>query len=109
MEIGTAKIPFLCIPEPRPFDEQSIKAKLLEELGLCIVEPTFPSSNIIKFILDELQNADVAKWNRIMAVDGASQAANAIESEVKLLADYHNFDSVIGLQVDEELKIGDRQ
>ena len=88
MEIGTAQVPFLCIPEPRPFDEQIIKAKILEKLGLCLVEKTFPDASLIKFILDELRSVDVGKWNQIMAVDGAAQASGAIEAEVRTLASY---------------------
>ena len=97
MEIGTARIPFLCIPESRPFDEQKIKAKLLAKLGLCRLATTFPSSNKIEFTLNELQAMDVSKWNRILANDGAARAATAIESEVKLLADYQNSSSNIPL------------
>ena len=90
MEIGTARVPFLCIPEPRPFDEQLIKAKILEKLGLCLVEETFPDASLIEFILNELKNTDVSKWNQIIAVDGAAQASGAIESEVRILAGYLN-------------------
>lgn len=90
MEIGTARVPFLCIPEPRPFDEQLIKAKILEKLRLCLVETTFPDASLIEFILDELKNADVSKWSQIMAVDGAAQASRAIESEVRILDGYLN-------------------
>ena len=88
MEIGTARVPFLCIPEPRPFDEQFIKAKILEKLGLCSVERTFPDASLIEFILDELNSADVSKWSQIMASDGAARASQAIESEVRILASY---------------------
>ena len=88
MEIGTARVPFLCIPEPRPFDEQLIKAKILEKLGLCSLEKTFPDASLIEFILNELKSTDVSKWSEIIAVDGASQASEAIESEVKILANY---------------------
>ena len=88
MEIGTARVPFLCIPEPRPFDEQLIKAKILEKLGLCSLEKTFPDASLIEFILNELKSTDVSKWSEIIAVDGASQASKAIESEVKILANY---------------------
>ena len=88
MEIGTAQVPFLCIPEPRPFDEQLIKAKILEKLGLCLVETTFPNASLIEFILDELRSVDVGKWNQIMAADGAAQASGAIEAEVRTLASY---------------------
>ena len=88
MEVGTAQVPLLCIPEPRPFDEQLSKAKQLEKLGLCVRAESFPSSNSVNFLLDELIRLDVSKWNQIMAVDGAVRIAEAIESEVKLLADY---------------------
>ena len=94
MEIGTARIPFLCIPESRPFDEQEIKAELLAKLGLCRLATTFPSPNTIEFTLDELQAMDVSKWDRILADDGAARAATAIESEVKLLADYQNASNI---------------
>ncbi len=88
MEIGTAKIPFLSIPEARPFDEQVIKAQLLEKLGLCLMREAFPCSDSIDFILENLKTINVDRWDGIMAVDGAAQAATAIESEVKLLANY---------------------
>ena len=90
MEIGTAKIPFLCIPDARPFNEQVIKAQLLEKLGLCLMTEAFPCSDSIDFILKNLKTIDVNRWDRIMAIDGAAQAATAIESEVKLLANYLN-------------------
>lgn len=88
MEIATAPVPFLCIPESRPFDEQQSKAQLLEKLGLCLVADRFPNSNSIDLILNELSELDISKWSQIMASDGAAQAAQAIESEVKLLASY---------------------
>ena len=94
MEIGTARVPFLCIPESRPFEEQEIKAKLLAKLGLCRLARTFPSKDTIEFTLDELQAMDVSKWDRILADDGAARSAAAIESEVKLLADYQNVSNI---------------
>lgn len=90
MEIATAKVPFLCIPESRPFDEQQSKAQVLENLGLCILGDRFPNSNTIDSILKKLEELDVSKWNKIMAIDGAARTAQAIESEVKLLASYQN-------------------
>ena len=88
MEVGTAQLPLLCIPEPRPFNEQQSKAKQLEKLGLCLLAERFPSSNLVSFLLDELMNLDVSRWNQIMAVDGAARIAETIESKVKLLAGY---------------------
>lgn len=91
MEIGTARVPFLCIPEHRPFDEQKIKAELLAKLGLCRLATAFPNQDTIEFILNELRAMDVNQWNQIVASDGAARAAQAIESEVQLLANYQNY------------------
>ena len=94
MEIGTARTPFLCIPEFRPFDEQQIKAELLAKLGLCQVAKHFPSQEAIEFTLNQLKTIDVSGWQEVMAAGGAAQAAQAIESEVQLLANYqHSLDS----------------
>ena len=94
MEIGTARVPLLCIPEPRPFDEQKVKAQLLEKLGLSLTANTFPDSRAIGFILEKLARLDVSKWEQIIAVDGAARAARAIESEVKFLYNYQRSDIV---------------
>ncbi len=88
MEIGTARVPFLCIPEPRPFDEQIVKAQLLEKLGLSFTANTFPDGKAIGSILAKLTQLDVTKWEQVIAVDGAAQAARAIESEVEFLYNY---------------------
>lgn len=90
MEIGTAGIPFLCIPESRPFKEQKVKAQLLENLGLSFTAQTFPDSVEIELILEKLTKLDVSRWKQIIAVDGAAQTAQVIESEVKLLANIQN-------------------
>lgn len=87
MEIGTAKIPLLCIPESRPFDEQKIKAEVLEKIGLCFIADTFPAADSIQFILEKLKGLDVSKWEQIIAADGALQAAKLLEAEVKSLAE----------------------
>ena len=88
MEIGTAKIPFICIPESRPFDEQKIKAQRLQDLGLCIMLESFPHNNAINSVFSQLEELNLNKWDKIMAADGAFEAAQAIESEIKLLDKY---------------------
>lgn len=88
MEIGTAKLPSICIPETRPFNEQQVKAELLEKLGLCYLLTSFPTKRSIKSLLEQVSRLDVSKWTQIMAADGAKQAARAIYAEVELLAAY---------------------
>ena len=82
MEIGTARIPFLCIPEFRPFAEQEIKAQLLAKLGLCLVAQSFPQSQSIGDLFARLKELNLEAWQQIMATDGAAPAARAIESEL---------------------------
>ena len=90
MEIGTARVPFLCIPESRPFSEQQDKAKLLAKAGLCCVMRKFPTPDKIESVFDKLATIDVDKWHEFMAIDGAVQAAKAIEAEVRLLVQYQS-------------------
>ena len=90
MEIGTAQVPFLCIPESRPFNEQQIKAELLAKSGLCCVANTFPNAKAIESVFSQLAAIDVSRWQEFMAPDGAVRSAKAIEAEVKLLAQYQN-------------------
>lgn len=87
MEIATAKVPLLCIPESRPFNEQHVKARILEQLGLCKLD-AFPTSNCVESFLQELAALDMGKWDMLMATDGAMLAAEAIVAEVKLLNSY---------------------
>ena len=88
MEIGTAQIPFICIPEVRPFNEQQIKAKILQKLGICLLIESFPPAITIAEILERAKAIDTNRWTNIMAVDGAEQAAKAIASEIKTLSTY---------------------
>ena len=88
MEIGTAGIPFICIPEDRPFEEQYIKAQILQKLELCLLLESFPNVRAIATILDRAKTLDVSGWQQIMAVDGAEQAAKAISTEVQILFKY---------------------
>ena len=85
MEIGTAKTPFLCIPDDKPFEEQRLEAELLESFGLCLVLDFFPQGDLVGSILNRVRALNVTKWEQIMSVSGAAVAASNIESEVKLL------------------------
>ena len=88
MEIGTAGVPYICIPEDRPFEEQHIKAHILQKLELCILLKSFPSKDAIASILDRAKSIDPIGWQQIMAVDGAEKAAKAISEEVQTLYKY---------------------
>jgi predicted glycosyltransferase len=88
MEIAEAKIPFLCIPEERPFNEQKVKAQLLEKMGLCLYANSFPTDDSVRNTLELLMQMDVSKWDNIVSSDGAQKAAIAIESEALKIENY---------------------
>ncbi len=88
MEIAEAQIPFLCIPEKRPFNEQKVKAELLEKMGLCLYSSSFPTSYSVKSTLELLINMDITKWKNIVSSDGAEKAGMAIESEALKIQNY---------------------
>lgn len=81
MEIAKAQIPFLCIPEERPFNEQQVKAQVLENMGLCLRTKSFPTKQSIKSYLELLIKMDISKWDNIVSLNGAKKAGIAIESE----------------------------
>ena len=109
MEIGTARVPFLCIPESRPFNEQQIKAKILEKLGLCCYLEDFPTDSAIAHILLRLREINANKWLPIMAAKGAEQAAKAISTEVKILFDYQQKATLINSSNLAELDLADSE
>ncbi|MGB6297580.1 MAG: glycosyltransferase [Rivularia sp. (in: cyanobacteria)] len=88
MEIAEAQVPFLCIPEERPFNEQKVKAELLEKMGLCLCSNSFPTSYSVKSILELLIKMDTTNWKNIVCFDGAKKAAMAIESEAFQIQNY---------------------
>ncbi len=88
MEIAEAQVPFLCIPEKRPFNEQKVKAKLLEKMGLCLCGNSFPATHSIKSTLELLIKMDVSNWKHIVSSDGAKKAGMAIESEALKIQAY---------------------
>jgi hypothetical protein len=72
MEVGAARVPYLSMPEPRPFDEQHCKMGGLAGLGLTRMLPErvedWPS------LLTAAEQIDVSGWDRLKAA-GQLEAA----------------------------------
>ena len=67
MEVGAARVPFLSLPEPRPFDEQLCKMRALERLGLTrIVEATLPAGEWGELLQNALDQ-DTRGWEEVFA------------------------------------------
>lgn len=70
-----ARRPFICIPEPRPFDEQAAKAHRLAALEAAIVVDVWPSPEQWPALL---RRAEAVERDRLVSLggrDGAAQAA----------------------------------
>jgi predicted glycosyltransferase len=72
--------PFICLPQPRPFDEQMVKARRLEALGIAIVLETWPPPAAWPGLLRRAQNLDLRASNTLHNPDGAACAANLLQS-----------------------------
>ena len=67
--------PFVCIPEPRPYDEQVSKAARLSALGAAIVAPHWPDPHDWRSLLDRACAVDPGALAALDAPDGAARAA----------------------------------
>jgi hypothetical protein len=72
--------PFVCIPEPRPFDEQSDKADRLAALGAAVVTRRWPEPRQWAGVLARAQRLDPAVMERLTQGGGAARVARWLET-----------------------------
>jgi hypothetical protein len=72
--------PFICLPQPRPFDEQIVKASRLEALGVAVVLRTWPSAAAWPGLLERAKTLDRGAANRLHDPDGAVRAARLLKA-----------------------------
>jgi hypothetical protein len=72
--------PFICLPQPRPFDEQTLKAKRLEALGVAIVLEAWPPATAWPELLCRARNLNVGRLQSLHDADGAARAAELLKS-----------------------------
>ncbi|NJB86594.1 putative glycosyltransferase [Lewinella marina] len=66
-EIGAARVPYLSLPEPRPFDEQHCKMEALQRHGLTrIVPPGLPPAAWREW-LEAAREQEVKGWDDLFA------------------------------------------
>ncbi|MGC1218087.1 MAG: glycosyltransferase [Phormidesmis sp.] len=78
MEVAAAGVPSLCIPAPRPFDEQLCKARTLQRLGLCVVANQWPRPSAWPELMQQAIALDSNRWNRLQDAEAPIRAANHI-------------------------------
>lgn len=72
--------PFICLPEPRPFDEQVTKGQRLHHLGAAIVLPRWPEPADWPRLLKAAGALPPDARRRLHAPDGAARAAALIRA-----------------------------
>jgi hypothetical protein len=72
--------PFICLPQPRPFDEQIAKARRLEALGVAVMIETWPSAAAWPALLQRAKSLDPGATNKLHDPDGAARAARLLKA-----------------------------
>ena len=67
--------PFICLPEPRPYEEQSSTATRLEAVGAAVVHPTWPTTAQWPDLLDRARQLPPTKRAGLFNPEGPQTAA----------------------------------
>ena len=78
MEVATAAVPYICIPEERPFDEQLTKAAALQRIEAAIVLNNWPEADEWSALLERAKRADTNKLTGMVEPNGAQNCAEYI-------------------------------
>lgn len=73
-----AGAPFICLPEPRPFQEQESKARRLAALGVAIVPDGWPPAADWAGLIGEARALDPAAAKALHDPDGAARASKLL-------------------------------
>lgn len=79
MEIASQRKPFICIPDTKPYAEQSEAAQALVRLNAAIVETEWPSDDRLTRILDTYQLIDFQAFHALVDDTAPAKAAHAIQ------------------------------
>lgn len=81
MELGDLRKRMICVPAARAFDEQVVKAELLEHLSLAIVVPEEQIYNTDwKVYIDKAKGLSPSRWKEIMNPNALDQIAEQFRS-----------------------------
>ena len=78
--VAGAEKRFLCLPEPRAFDEQTRKAEALARLGAALVHPGWPAAGDWPGLVTRGLALDPAVLARLHEPDGVTRIAGVIEA-----------------------------
>lgn len=78
--VAAAGRPFVCIHEPRPYDEQAAKARRLSAVGAAVVLDGWPDAAAWPRILAESQDLGGARLSRLHDPQGPAKAAAFLQT-----------------------------
>nr|WP_197381156.1 glycosyltransferase [Mycolicibacterium mengxianglii] len=78
-DIAAAERPAVIIPQARPFDEQQMTARVLQQHQLAVVARRWPDHRAWPGLLAHAMSGDPARWRRWQIHGAAARAAAAIE------------------------------
>ncbi len=70
--------PFICLPEPRPYDEQRTTAARLEAVGAAVVHPNWPTPAQWPDLLNRARHLPQANRNGLFEPHGPQTAARLL-------------------------------
>jgi UDP-N-acetylglucosamine:LPS N-acetylglucosamine transferase len=82
-DIAAAARPAVVLPQVRPFDEQRMTARVLQQHRLAVVAQQWPDDRAWSALLALAQGADISRWQRWQVRGAAARAASAIEETAR--------------------------
>jgi predicted glycosyltransferase len=72
---------FLCLPEPRPFGEQTLKARRLAELGAAVVREAWPAPAEWPALLRQAEALDPRRIAALHDPEALARTAAFLDAE----------------------------
>jgi UDP-N-acetylglucosamine:LPS N-acetylglucosamine transferase len=85
-DIAAAEKPAIIIPQPRPFDEQRMTARVLRQHRLAVVTNQWPARRAWPALLTHARTSETERWRRWQVRGAAARAARAIEDTARRCA-----------------------
>ena len=82
-DVAATGRPAVVVPQTRPFGEQVAVAEALQDKGIAIARPTWPTAGEWPAVVDEALELGGHGWSRWSSGNGSRQAAAAIASTVR--------------------------
>ncbi len=77
-----AQKPFICLPQPRPFEEQHFKARRLQALGAAVALETWPDAGAWAGVIEQALRLEPSRLHALHDPDGARKAFDFLTSDV---------------------------